>query len=55
MSEEAKEFLVDNGYMDSYDDDSEICNIMDEYFAFRLGKMIFDGKIKRCDDAKKKI
>jgi hypothetical protein len=50
MSKEAREFLIDNGYMDSYVDDSDICNILEEYFAFRLGKLLLDGDIKMCDD-----
>ena len=45
MSEEAKEFLVDNDYMWENGDFTaceldacvDIPNLLDEYFAFRLG------------------
>ena len=57
MSQEAKEFLVDNDYMWENGDFTaceldacvDIPNLLDEYFAFRLGKMIFDGSVKVFD------
>jgi hypothetical protein len=54
MSKEAREFLIDNGYMDSTGytscDLDFLPDLLEEYFAFRLGKLLLDGDIKRCDD-----
>ena len=63
MSKEAKEFLDDNGYDFHNDDlyiiddsdggvyaiDVDILDVMDQYFAFRLGKLILEGKVKTVD------
>lgn len=47
MSTDAEEFLKDNDYYEQLNTCQDICNIMEEYLAYKIGKMIFDGRLKR--------
>ena len=53
MSKEAREFLIDNEYAwndEGFNEEVDIPNLLEEYFAFRFGKLLLDGSVKMCDD-----
>ena len=66
MSKEAREFLEDNNYDfhtnalfvkddelgEVFEISVDLPNLMEEYFAFRLGKLLLDGDVRMCKDGK---